>query len=287
MIRRLALLALAFATPVGAQTSPPPRAILFVGNSFTFGANSAVRYWRASSVNDLNGYGFGGVPALFKAFTDEAGLSYTVSLETEGGKTLGFHYRERRQQIDRRWDAVVLQEYSTLDPQRPGNPANYVADVGRLGRMFASRNPNVQVYLTATWTRADQTYRPGGRWYGRPVAQMAQELRVAADLARASTPQVAGISPVGEAWNRAFAGGIADPNPYDGVSFGQLDLWSWDQYHASAAGYYLEALVVFGRVSGVDPRTLGRGERAAEELGFSQDQTTALQRIASEQLAQR
>lgn len=287
MIRPLlAVAAVALSAPAAAQTAQP-RAILFVGNSFTFGANSAVRYWRAGSVNDLNGYGYGGVPALFKAFADEAGLAYTVSLETEGGKTLGFHYRERRQQIDRRWDAVVLQEYSTLNPQRPGDPGAYIADVGRLGRMFASRNPAVQVYLTATWTRADQTYRPGGRWYGRPVAQMAQELRVAADMARASTPQVAGVSPVGEAWNRAFASGIADPNPYDGVSFGQLDLWSWDQYHASAAGYYLEALVVFGRVTGVDPRTLGRAERAADELGFSPDQTAALQRIAAEQLARR
>jgi len=108
---------------------------------------------------------------------------------------------------------------------------------------------------------------------------------VAADRARAVTPAVAGILPVGEAWNRAFAAGIADPNPYDGIAYGQVDLWSYDQYHASIFGYYLEALVVFGRITGVDPTTLGRTEAAADELGISPVQATALQRIAREQLA--
>ena len=44
--------------------------ILFVGNSFTFGSGSAVHYYRNHTVTDLNNEGVGGVPALFKVFTD-------------------------------------------------------------------------------------------------------------------------------------------------------------------------------------------------------------------------
>ena len=287
MMRSIKLFAMVLAVlpavPALAQTRP--RTILFIGNSFTQGAHSAVRNWRAGSVTDLNREGCGGVPALFKAFTEEAGLNYTVSLETQGGKTLGFHYDERRQLFDRAWDVVVLQELSTLDRDRPGNASAYLRDVPRLSALFRSFNPAVQIELMATWTRADETYRPQGHWYGKPVTAMALDLRTAANQARAATRGVAGIVPVGQAWNRAIATGVADANPYDGVPFGKLDLWSYDQYHASLYGYYLEALVAFGRITGVDPLTLGRDERAADELGVSPAQAVALQRVAHDQLA--
>jgi hypothetical protein len=93
------------------------------------------------------------------------------------------------------------------------------------------------------------------------------------------------VIPVGEAWNRAFATGIADPNPYDGVAFGQLDLWAHDQYHASTAGYYLEALVIFGVVTHHDPAALGAEEQAAADLGLSAGEALALQRVAHDELA--
>ena len=47
--------------------------ILFIGNSFSFAWGSPVRYYRANTVTDLNHQGTGGVPALFKSFTDQAG----------------------------------------------------------------------------------------------------------------------------------------------------------------------------------------------------------------------
>src|SRR3954470_7576076 len=93
-------LALALAvTPAGAQEEA--KTILFVGNSFTFGANSAAHYYKPDTVTDLNGPGangktVGGVPAMFKALTKEAGLDYTVCLETVGGKGMDFHYAEKR-----------------------------------------------------------------------------------------------------------------------------------------------------------------------------------------------
>ncbi len=44
-----AALLLAFAVPASAKT------ILFIGNSFTFGANSAAHYYKPETVTDLNG----------------------------------------------------------------------------------------------------------------------------------------------------------------------------------------------------------------------------------------
>ena len=268
-----------------AEPKAAPKTILFIGNSFTQGAHSAARNWRAGSVTDLNKAGYGGVPALFELFTEQAGLDYRVSLETQGGKTLGFHYDERRALFDRSWDVVVLQELSTLSRKKPGDPTDYLRDVARLTALFKARNPAVDIRLVATWTRADQTYKPKGHWYGKPVTAMAEDLRAAADRARAANSGVAGVLPVGQAWNRAMTTGVADPNPYDGIAYGQLDLWAYDHYHASVAGTYLSALVTFGAVTGVDPTRLGPREKGADELGLSDAQATALQRVARDTLA--
>ena len=43
--------------------------VLFIGNSFIYGHGSAIRFYRADTVTDLNSEGIGGVPALFKSFT--------------------------------------------------------------------------------------------------------------------------------------------------------------------------------------------------------------------------
>ena len=69
------VIAAMFLLPCAAQA----KTILFVGNSFTFGANSAARYYKPETVTDLNGPGpsgktTGGVPAFFAAFAKEAGL---------------------------------------------------------------------------------------------------------------------------------------------------------------------------------------------------------------------
>src|SRR6266699_4276223 len=95
LIRTILFLSLAIVCwcPVGtacAQEAPiSPRAdvapsVLFIGNSFTYGAGSPVRFYRAQTVTDLNGEGTGGVPALFKMFAAQAGREFRVSLETAG-----------------------------------------------------------------------------------------------------------------------------------------------------------------------------------------------------------
>ena len=264
--------------------------ILFVGNSFTFGDLATAKYYHAREVHDLNPPNerrqtIGGVPAIFKEFTKEANLSYDVSLETEGGKGLDFHYTQKLPLLDKPWDVVVLQSYSTLDEYNPGNPGLLIDYTRKFDTALHARNPNVKIYLNATWSRADLTYPADTPWNGKPIAQMALDIAAGYEAARKASPGITGVAPVGLAWNRAFATGFADPNPYDGIAAGQVNLWAEDSYHASDFGYYLEALIIFGKVTGLDPLSLGPKERAARDFGFSVRQTTALQQIAHDELA--
>lgn len=259
--------------------------ILFVGNSLIYGARSPVKRYGANTVTDLNEAGFGGVPALFKAFTREVGLDYEVSLEAAGGTGLDFHYTEQLPLLDRKWDHVVLSGNSVLDADRPGDPTMSLKYAGLLAEVFRRRNPAVSVWLNATWSRADQTYLKGGHWYGKPISAMANDIRAGCDLAAASSGAIREVIPVGQAWTRAMETGVADPNPYDGLTFGKVDLWAYDQYHASTHGYYLEALVIFGMITGLDPRVLGERSRVAEDLGISPAHAKALQAVAQAELA--
>ena len=271
------MIALALAAALAAQQ---PKTILFVGNSFTFGADSDAMTYRRDSVTDLNGDGMGGVPALFKRFADQAGLRYTVSLETAAGQTLKWHLANKRAVLDRRWDAVVLQQYSTLDPDKPGDVTETIPAARGITALLRKHNPKVDVSLVATWSRPDQTYPAGKHWSGQPIERMALDLRKADDRVKAEVPAIARIVPVGQAFNCAIARKIADPNPYDGLTPGQIDLWATDHYHASNAGYYLEALTVFAAVTHTDPRKLGSNEKAARDLGIASDAAANLQAVA-------
>jgi hypothetical protein len=113
---------------------------------------------------------------------------------------------------------------------------------------------------------------------------MARDLRAAYDSAARAAAAKA-VIPVGEAWIRAIQAGVADRNPYDGVDADRLDLWTYDHYHGSTYGYYLEALVIFGALTGRDPRSLGDTECSAFELGLSRAQAGALQQVAFDELA--
>ncbi|MDB5368082.1 MAG: glycosyl transferase family 1 [Rhodospirillales bacterium] len=264
--------------------------ILFVGNSFTYGdaagGPNLVMPFGAGTVTDLNGSNIGGVPALFKAFTMEKGLSYNVSLETHPGVGLDWHYNNKLAQITQPWDKVVLQSYSTLDGAHPGNPATLIQYSALLADALHAQNPAVKIYLDATWSRADQTYLPSGHWYGQPIDAMEKDVEAGYRAAKANSPLINGdVITTGAAWNRAIENGFADPNPYNGITPGQVDLWAPEGYHASVFGYYLEALMMFGDITGLDPRTLGGSEFAALALGITSAQAITLQEIAFEQLA--
>src|SRR3982751_5783041 len=126
----------------------PATTVLFIGNSFTFGAGSPVQSYRPETVTDLNHEGIGGVPALFKSFTTEAGLDYDVSLETHPGIGLDYHLQSKRDVIGSRpWDVVVMHGQSTLDFDKPGDPAKLVATTRDMAELLTSLNPKVQIHL--------------------------------------------------------------------------------------------------------------------------------------------
>jgi len=284
--------ALALSLVFPALAAAAPISILFIGNSFTYGSRSAAMHYRSHTVNDLNGPNargetIGGAPAIFKAFTEQAGLDYAVSVETAPGVGLDHHLNEKRSLIERPWDVVVMHGFSTLDRDRPGDPALLISTARDMTGLMLAQNPAAQIHLMATWSRADLTYPPGTPWHGRPIQQMAIDVAAAyAQAHQAAAPWIAGVIPVGLAWNRAIDAGIADDNPYDDLGASKINLWAYDHYHASVHGYYLEALVVFGAITGRDPRTLA-DDFVADQLGISPTQARALQQVAFDELAAR
>jgi hypothetical protein len=221
----------ASAVAFGLQSAPAAATdILFVGNSFTYGyaagGPDVVQPYMPSTVTDFNGTGVGGVPALFKGFTTEAGLNYNVSLETVGGTGLDYHYNNKLALIDKPWDQVVLQSYSTLDATHPGDPTKLIQYSALLANALHAQNPAVDINLMATWSRADQTYLPTGHWYGQPIDAMEKDVQAGYDAAKANSPLIDKVIPVGAAWNRAIQNGFADPNPYLITRLAQ-PLWAW------------------------------------------------------------
>jgi hypothetical protein len=287
MIRSTVSCAALLAACLGsAQAQPAARHILFIGNSFTFAANSAVRFYRNGTVTDLNREGIGGVPALFKSFTDAAGLRYEVAVETHPGIGLDWHLAHRADAIGARpYDDVVMHGFSLLDADKPGDATLLVSTTRTMTTLLRKSNADVHVWLTATWARPDKLFPENTPWHGKTLETMATDLRAGYDQAARADQDVAGVIPVGEAFTRAIRTGVADANPYDGTDAGKVDLWSFDNYHASVYGYYIEALMVFGKVTGRDPRSLGEQECSALELGLSMRQAAALQQVAFDELA--
>ena len=189
-------------------------------------------------------------------------------------------------------------------------------------------NPNAststQVYLLQTWARPDMVFPhlstvadtnyptvPDGRpivdtsnpdfpngfadtlyYEAEGLAGMTADLHAAFDAKAQANPGLAGVIPVGDAFQRAVDQGIAKGDGFYGpagtyapaLPQDKLNLW-WDDYlHASRHGSYLSALVIFGRLTGIDPWSLGASERAAADLGISPGDAVKLQRVASEQL---
>jgi hypothetical protein len=291
------LLALLLALPLVAvaacdrRLQPPPASgapqrILFVGNSFLHGHAPPVLHYNAARVTDLNGTAYGGVPGVFRQLADEAGLQVAVASELMSGQTLRTHLAEKRAVITSQpWDVVVLQEYSLLNPRQPGEPAAFISAAGALEAAVHEVNPAARVYLLQTWPRADQVYQtPGGRWAGRGLEAMQADLRAGYAMAAQQAACVAGVLPVGDAALRAVQEGVADRNPYDGIDAGKVNLWGPDSYHFGPWGSYLEALVIFGRLTGRDPTSLGPHSRAGGDLGLTPAQVEAAQRVAAREL---
>jgi hypothetical protein len=185
-------------------------------------------------------------------------------------------------------------------------------------------SPSAQVFLLQTWARPDMVFPhlstvadanyptvPDGRpivdtshpafpngfpdmlyYEAEGLAGMTADLRMAFATKAQANPRFAGVIPVGDAFQRAVDQGVAKGDGFYGadgtyaaaVPQDKINLW-WDDYlHASKYGSYLSALVMFGRLTGIDPWSLGASDQAAADLGISPGDAVKLQQVASEQL---
>ncbi|MEN9628109.1 MAG: hypothetical protein RJA10_1336 [Pseudomonadota bacterium] len=191
------LSALAAVLPAAVQAAPVD--VLFVGNSFTFGRVDPVMSYNAANVNDLTRperggnfanpagtnafepHPWGGVAGIFKQFTVQAGLDYTVSLSTRNAASLRGHFLntnpagwDLRGNIGQQaWDKVVLQEQSDEPLQRRTNGNGAVlASNPEYFRFYADKIENF-VHSNAPQTIRDRDAFPGATANDRQAACVA------------------------------------------------------------------------------------------------------------------
>lgn len=121
-MRFASTLAVAFTAALAIADAASAQRILFIGNSFTYGAGSAVRFYRSETVDDL----------------------------------------------------------------KPGDPPKLIATSKKLADVLRASDTNVELYLMATWSHADQVYTADGAWAGRSIEAMAKDVRAAYDEAAAA-----------------------------------------------------------------------------------------------------
>ena len=251
--------------------------ILFVGNSFTHGDIAPVKTYNAAAITDANGTGYGGVPGIFKKLATEGGFAgVNVTIEAVSSQTLAYHHANKAAIIGQPWDWVVLQEYSTrpLSTLAGADLVAFRQAVQNLDLLVRQQNASARVLLYETWARPDQV--PANY---ASLQAMQNELQDAYSSATTNFRLHSWV-PVGDAFMQALDENIAyDPDA--GPTAGEVNLWAADNYHASAYGSYLSALLFYTRILGGDPRLLPTGAGSAvAALGLNASIAADLQQIA-------
>ena len=161
-----------------------------------------------------------------------------------------------------------------------GASANACDTVRTVAPANANARPGAEVFLYETWARPDMI-APDGLFYtaAEGLEAMTADFHDAYFGRAAANPNIAAVSPVGDAFLRAVQDGVAMRDPYVPEA-GKIDLWHTDFFHPSKYGSYLSALVHFATITGLNPMSLGAGEHAAADLGISPDVAAQLQRVA-------
>ena len=173
---------------------------------------------------------------------------------------------------------------------------------------YTSSNPNAPIFGSSTVAQqgGNKAYAP---YVGdaNPIAAMASDLHDAyeteAALFNAANPTKSHVSVSldGDAWVTAINQGLAQQNPFlANEPAGQVDLWDSDPllacctvpigYHPSSYGDYLDALTLFGSITGIDPTTVASEfnpldvNSAAYALGISAPIANALAFAAEDTL---
>lgn len=175
------------------------------------------------------------LPRTVQAMLETADLG-SVDVEAVAFPNFGLedHWRHgpARKTIDRgSWDVVVLQQGPSATEGRPSLLA--------YGRRFAERieRTGARPAFFMVWPARSRSFDFDG---------VADAYRTAAERTGAI------LFPVGDAWRRAWA---LDP---------ELQLYDRDGFHPSVLGSHLAALVIYGRLTGRDPRRLPAGLSPAD-----------------------
>jgi hypothetical protein len=202
-------------TPAG---EPRPLRVLFIGNSYT-------------RFNDL--------PGMVREISHSVpnGPPLRTTREARGGVDLRVHWRSNslRQRIGRGdYDAVVIQGHSLATIDRPWRFADYT-------RRFSERirAANARLVLFQTWAR-----HPRSSFYRSSPMRDRHEMfeRIDAVYAELARELGATVAPVGRAWELASTEIPREP------------LHRPDGTHPAPAGTYLSACVLYGTLTGLDPR---------------------------------
>lgn len=202
-------------TTTGAGGSTPTRAVLYIGNSYTY-------------VNDLPGTVAGmatssGVPPLLPP----------TSI-TPGGATFSDHWASSDVQAalaTGTYDVVVLQGQS-VEPL--ADPAGFQSYGELLADAAAASGAEVVLYQT--WARKEGSDVYAEVWSGGDPAAMQDGLTAA--YATLATATGAAVAPVGEAFRLSLA---AHP---------EIELYAADGSHPSPEGTYLGACVFYHVLTG-------------------------------------
>jgi hypothetical protein len=170
---------------------------------------------------------------------------------------------------------------------------------------YLSTNPAAPIFGSSAGITGGNNNQP---YVGDPdpVRRMAGDLHNAYNTAAANANALGKssvtVALAGDAWITAMNDGIAVMNPYlpGALSGPQVDLWDSNAldaccttpigYHPSLYGAYLNALVLFDKITGVDPRTLSDETdpnsplyptSAAFSLGISPTIAAELQYVAA------
>jgi hypothetical protein len=236
----------AIATP--AAHSDDDRAelhVLMVGNSYTFHHSLHILLQRVAE-------GVAGGPRLL------------VDTEARGGYSLRSHLRNG-QALARirsgRYSHVVLQGHSmsALD-----HPDQLAADAERFKQAVDATTGHTVFY--ATWARS-----PEARLYRtHKLVHSFEEMteRVDATYTDISQRLRAALAPVGRAFERAL---IQNP---------KLALWDSDGSHPTVAGSFMAACVLYGAITGADPRA-----STTVPEGLTANQAALLRGVAAEILS--
>lgn len=207
-----------FAPRAGYAELEPATRVLLVGNSYTH---------------------FHMLHRLIERLAASAGTPLRVDAVTHGGYSLRMHWEKsaaRARIASRAYRFVVLQDHSL-------RPVDHLDEFDDYGDRFARAvlSSGAQPVLYQTWPRSPRSRFYGGRSEPRTVDEMAARLEQA--YGALAQREGARLAPVG----RAFTAGLA--------AHPELELYSHDGTHPSWAGSYLAACVLYGTITGNDPRS--------------------------------